>query len=238
MVIAFRVHNFNYANPAACRRRVWLWRCWSRTDSYSTCSTTCSTCGDFVLLGDVRRWDVCLLLHVWAEEELQLVFSSLQEFCYDIKYADLTKKTLEVTVWDYDIGKSNDFIGRKESECVWRVLCKHGRMRTSCHNLLLSDGTYISDPEGQLGFIQGFREHVAPMKCLTVCKWYKFSYNNEKQTWRSELLGKKKKFLSINVNSSSYKLNRNQIIKLWLLLQHGFIRRFITQVTIPSLIIL
>ncbi|XP_056267414.1 double C2-like domain-containing protein beta [Pseudoliparis swirei] len=35
----------------------------------------------------------------------------LPEFCYDIKYADLTKKTLEVTVWDYDIGKSNDFIG-------------------------------------------------------------------------------------------------------------------------------
>lgn len=36
----------------------------------------------------------------------------VQEFCYDIKYADLTKKTLEVTVWDYDIGKSNDFIGK------------------------------------------------------------------------------------------------------------------------------
>nr|XP_060613034.1 double C2-like domain-containing protein beta isoform X2 [Anolis sagrei ordinatus] len=34
-----------------------------------------------------------------------------EEFCYDIKHADLTKKTLEVTVWDYDIGKSNDFIG-------------------------------------------------------------------------------------------------------------------------------
>ncbi|XP_077403492.1 double C2-like domain-containing protein beta isoform X1 [Vanacampus margaritifer] len=34
-----------------------------------------------------------------------------EEFCYDIKYADLTKKTLEVTVWDYDLGKSNDFIG-------------------------------------------------------------------------------------------------------------------------------
>lgn len=40
-----------------------------------------------------------------------LLFCFLQEFCYDIKYADLTKKTLEVTVWDYDIGKSNDFIG-------------------------------------------------------------------------------------------------------------------------------
>ncbi|XP_023675261.2 double C2-like domain-containing protein beta isoform X3 [Paramormyrops kingsleyae] len=34
-----------------------------------------------------------------------------EEFFYEIKYADLTKKTLEVTVWDYDIGKSNDFIG-------------------------------------------------------------------------------------------------------------------------------
>ncbi|XP_028838888.1 double C2-like domain-containing protein beta isoform X2 [Denticeps clupeoides] len=34
-----------------------------------------------------------------------------EEFFYDIKYADLSKKTLEVTVWDYDIGKSNDFIG-------------------------------------------------------------------------------------------------------------------------------
>lgn len=35
-----------------------------------------------------------------------------QEFCYEIKHGDLAKKTLEVTVWDYDIGKSNDFIGK------------------------------------------------------------------------------------------------------------------------------
>ncbi|XP_064205992.1 double C2-like domain-containing protein beta isoform X2 [Anguilla rostrata] len=34
-----------------------------------------------------------------------------EEFFYEIKYAELSKKTLEVTVWDYDIGKSNDFIG-------------------------------------------------------------------------------------------------------------------------------
>ena len=52
----------------------------------------------------------------------------LQEFSYDIKYADLTKKTLEVTVWDYDIGKSNDFIG----ECV-QVRLSH------CHHRLTSD---------------------------------------------------------------------------------------------------
>ncbi|XP_053130470.1 double C2-like domain-containing protein beta isoform X1 [Hemicordylus capensis] len=33
-----------------------------------------------------------------------------EEFCYEIKHGDLAKRTLEVTVWDYDIGKSNDFI--------------------------------------------------------------------------------------------------------------------------------
>lgn len=37
--------------------------------------------------------------------------SGHQEFCYEIKHGDLAKKTLEITVWDYDIGKSNDFIG-------------------------------------------------------------------------------------------------------------------------------
>lgn len=51
---------------------------------------------------------ICLLLDIQF-----LTYLLLQEFFYDIKYADLTKKTLEVTVWDYDIGKSNDFIGKR-----------------------------------------------------------------------------------------------------------------------------
>lgn len=38
-----------------------------------------------------------------------------QEFFYEIKHGDLAKKTLEVTVWDYDIGKSNDFIGERRT---------------------------------------------------------------------------------------------------------------------------
>ncbi|KAJ7990008.1 hypothetical protein DPEC_G00310390 [Dallia pectoralis] len=34
-----------------------------------------------------------------------------EEFFYDISLSDLSNKTLEVTVWDYDLGRSNDFIG-------------------------------------------------------------------------------------------------------------------------------
>jgi hypothetical protein len=30
---------------------------------------------------------------------------------YEIKHNELAKKTLEITVWDRDIGKANDFIG-------------------------------------------------------------------------------------------------------------------------------
>nr|XP_028597175.1 rabphilin-3A isoform X2 [Podarcis muralis] len=34
-----------------------------------------------------------------------------EEFFYDIKHSDLAKKQLDISVWDYDIGKSNDYIG-------------------------------------------------------------------------------------------------------------------------------
>ncbi|XP_057687943.1 rabphilin-3A-like isoform X2 [Corythoichthys intestinalis] len=34
-----------------------------------------------------------------------------EEFSFDIKHSELAKKTLDVSVWDYDIGKSNDYIG-------------------------------------------------------------------------------------------------------------------------------
>ncbi|XP_077600279.1 rabphilin-3A-like isoform X2 [Stigmatopora nigra] len=34
-----------------------------------------------------------------------------EEFSFDIKHGELAKKTLDVSVWDYDIGKSNDYIG-------------------------------------------------------------------------------------------------------------------------------
>uniref|UniRef100_A0A8C7IX18 Double C2 domain alpha n=1 Tax=Oncorhynchus kisutch TaxID=8019 RepID=A0A8C7IX18_ONCKI len=34
-----------------------------------------------------------------------------EEFFYEISMPELSNKTLEVTVWDYDLGRSNDFIG-------------------------------------------------------------------------------------------------------------------------------
>lgn len=34
-----------------------------------------------------------------------------QEFSYDVTLDQLAKKTLEISVWDYDLGMSNDFIG-------------------------------------------------------------------------------------------------------------------------------
>uniref|UniRef100_A0A8C7V181 C2 domain-containing protein n=1 Tax=Oncorhynchus mykiss TaxID=8022 RepID=A0A8C7V181_ONCMY len=40
-----------------------------------------------------------------------------EEFFYEISFTELSTKTLEVTVWDYDLGKSNDFIGGVSLGC-------------------------------------------------------------------------------------------------------------------------
>ena len=41
-----------------------------------------------------------------------ICFPYEQEFVYEIPHHELAKKTLELTVWDKDVGKSNDFIGK------------------------------------------------------------------------------------------------------------------------------
>lgn len=47
--------------------------------------------------------------------DLSWILLWFQEFSYEIKHAELAKKTLDVSVWDYDMGKSNDFIGEKDA---------------------------------------------------------------------------------------------------------------------------
>lgn len=47
---------------------------------------------------------------------------SLQEFFYEISLTELVSKTLEVTVWDYDLGRSNDFIGENKDILVHMIL--------------------------------------------------------------------------------------------------------------------
>lgn len=42
-----------------------------------------------------------------------IIFLELQEFSYEVKHGELAKKSLDITVWDYDMGTSNDFIGKK-----------------------------------------------------------------------------------------------------------------------------
>lgn len=44
--------------------------------------------------------------------EYAFVAPPAQEFSYDVPLDQLAKKTLEISVWDYDLGMSNDFIGR------------------------------------------------------------------------------------------------------------------------------
>ncbi|KAK3528461.1 hypothetical protein QTP70_000138 [Hemibagrus guttatus] len=50
-------------------------------------------------------------------QTFQHLFNFLQEFFYEITFNELATKTLEVSVWDYDLGKSNDFIGGVSLGC-------------------------------------------------------------------------------------------------------------------------
>ncbi|KAM6930231.1 rabphilin-3A-like [Xenentodon cancila] len=76
-----------------------------------------------------------------------------EEFSYDIKHSELAKKTLDVSVWDYDIGKSNDYIGgcqlgitaKGERLKHWYECLKNKDKRIERWHTLLNENHVASD---------------------------------------------------------------------------------------------
>ncbi|XP_041667303.1 rabphilin-3A [Cheilinus undulatus] len=72
-----------------------------------------------------------------------------EEFSYEIKHGELAKKTLDISVWDYDMGKSNDFIGgcqlgiQAKGECLkhWYECLKNKDKKIERWHVLLNDNT-------------------------------------------------------------------------------------------------
>ncbi|XP_061656186.1 rabphilin-3A isoform X2 [Phyllopteryx taeniolatus] len=72
-----------------------------------------------------------------------------EEFSYEIKHGELAKKTLDISVWDYDMGKSNDFIGGcqlgigAQGECLkhWYECLKNKDEKIERWHLLLNDNS-------------------------------------------------------------------------------------------------
>ncbi|MFT7805081.1 rabphilin-3A-like isoform X2 [Arapaima gigas] len=103
-----------------------------------------------------------------------------EEFSYDIKHSELAKKTLDISVWDYDIGKCNDYIGG----CQLGIKAKGERLKHwyEClknkdkkierwHTLLNENHVASAQDEPHRGAISRKRvcsEALAPAECVAL----------------------------------------------------------------------
>ncbi|CAB1318252.1 unnamed protein product, partial [Coregonus sp. 'balchen'] len=70
-----------------------------------------------------------------------------EEFSYEIKHGELARKSLDISVWDYDMGTSNDFIGgcqlgiTAKGECLkhWYECLKNKDKKIERWHVLLND---------------------------------------------------------------------------------------------------
>ncbi|KAK7125296.1 hypothetical protein R3I93_020852 [Phoxinus phoxinus] len=76
-----------------------------------------------------------------------------EEFSYDVKHGELAKKSLDITVWDYDMGTSNDFIGgcqlgiTAKGECLkhWYECLKNKDKKIERWHVLLNQNNVEAD---------------------------------------------------------------------------------------------
>ncbi|XP_062334561.1 double C2-like domains, delta [Osmerus eperlanus] len=76
-----------------------------------------------------------------------------EEFAYEVPHDQLAKKTLEISVWDYDLGMSNDFIGgvelginaKGEKLRHWFECLKHAGKKVEYWHTLTQQGAPSSD---------------------------------------------------------------------------------------------
>ncbi|XP_043940076.1 double C2-like domain-containing protein beta isoform X2 [Protopterus annectens] len=76
-----------------------------------------------------------------------------EEFFYEIRHDELAKKTLDISVWDYDLGMSNDFIGgvqlgiNSQGECLkhWFECLKNKDKKVEYWHTLIKENPDLSD---------------------------------------------------------------------------------------------
>ena len=64
-----------------------------------------------MLIACAKTSQLRLTFYIRQCTKLTMLVYFFKQFYYKIGHNELASRTLEITVWDHDVGKSNDFIG-------------------------------------------------------------------------------------------------------------------------------